>query len=154
MTFEVLFRVGLEVVWKIGPIPCLESCEIYYPGWDSGRGSANKNGKVIIRLTQSSWTGTGTELGNISRTEVDLGKKGYSTVFFVPPQLIFFWKALYRWFLYWYNCVSLGVTWHLKYCLGLGWRWNGKLLCDATIGNTPPQHKLQLQWWSHLSNQH
>ena len=41
MIFEELFGVGLEVVWKIGPIPCLESCEIYYPGWDSGRGSAN-----------------------------------------------------------------------------------------------------------------
>ena len=36
---------------------------------------------------------TGTELGNISRTEVDLGKKGYSTVFFVPPQLIFFLES-------------------------------------------------------------
>ena len=47
----------------IGPIPCLESCEIYYPGWDSGRGSANKNGKVIIRLTQPSLAWTGAELG-------------------------------------------------------------------------------------------
>ena len=46
------------VIWKEN------EAEINFLGWKIGGGSANLKEKVIIKLTQPSWTGAWAELGN------------------------------------------------------------------------------------------